>query len=186
MMRSGSGKHVIVISDDDAFLSAEDFDEQFLALDPLHAGYAFHGIVATELCPEAGSVGSEYIALAELTGGIIGDLCEQEFQPLFDQLSTAVLEGSGLACSWPMPAAPEGKLIDPESIEVRLAIDGVQVDPFHFQTMDGCSPGVHGWYYDDNDAPTELIACPATCEVLSSGVTADLEVDVACATNTAG
>lgn len=186
MMRHHSGKHVIVISDDDSFLGAEDFDAQFLALDPVHAGYAFHGIVATELCPEAGAIGSEYIALAELTGGVIGDLCQQQFQPLFDQLSTAVLEGSGLACTWPMPAAPAGKTIDPDSVEVRLAIDGVQVDPFHFQTAAGCSPGVHGWYYDDNAAPTELVACPATCEVLSTGVAADLEIDVGCASNVAG
>jgi hypothetical protein len=185
MMRDGSLKHIIVVTDDDSFVPAGDFDAQFLGLDPGHAGYQFHGIVATQPCGE-GAVGSEYIALAEMTGGVIGNLCEQEFQPLFDLLSTAVEEGTNLACAWAMPEAPEGRVIDPDSVEVSLTIDGAVVVPARVGGAESCVAGQHGWYFDDPEEPTQIVSCPTTCDALSTAVAADLEIDVGCATVVAG
>ena len=185
MMRPDSVKHIIVVSDDDSYVSAEEFDAQFLALDPGYAGYRVHGIVATEPCGE-GAVGSEYIALAELTGGVIGDLCQQEFQPLFDTLSTAVLEGTSLACAWPMPEAPEGKVIDPSSVEVSLEVDHVPIATGRVENADACVVDQHGWYFDDNDAPTQIIACPTTCDAVGNAASAQLDIEVGCATQPTG
>lgn len=186
MMRPDSSKHIIVISDDDSFMTAEDFDAQFLALDPSYAGYHFDAIVSTSLCPEAGAVGEHYITLAGMTDGVIGDLCQQEFQPLFDQLSTAVTEGTGLSCVWSMPMAPEGKSIDPESVEVSLELDGAPLYPVRVDGAEGCPPGGHGWYYDDPDHPSTLWACPTTCDALETAMSAELEIDVGCAFVPAG
>ncbi|MBC8074194.1 MAG: VWA domain-containing protein [Deltaproteobacteria bacterium] len=185
MMRPDSTKHIIVVSDDDSYVAAAEFDAQFLALDPSHAGYALDGIVATEPCGE-GSVGEQYIALAELTGGVIGNLCEQEFQPLFDALSTAVLAGSSLSCTWPMPEAPEGKLIDPSSVEIVLTIDGVPITTGRVENAEACNPDQHGWYFDDPTAPTQIINCAQTCNDLEAAMTAELEIQVGCASSPAG
>lgn len=185
MMRPDSVKHIIVVSDDDSYVTADEFDMQFLALDPGYAGYRVHGIVATEPCGE-GAVGSEYIALAELTGGVIGDLCEQEFQPLFDTLSTAVLEGTSLACAWPMPEAPQGKVIDPSSVEVSLEVDGVPIATGRVDGPDACVVDQHGWYFDDVEAPTQIVACPTTCDAVGNAMAAHLDIEVGCATQPTG
>lgn len=185
MMRPESVKHIIVVTDDDSFVPADEFDAQFLALDPGYAGYKLHGIVATEPCGE-GAVGDQYIALAELTGGVIGDLCEQEFQPLFDTLSTAVLAGTSLSCTWPMPEPPEGKVIDPSSVEITLTLDNVAITTGRVDDASACNPDQHGWYFDDNDAPTQIINCQATCDALAEAMTAELDIEVGCATPMAG
>jgi hypothetical protein len=185
MMRPDSKKHIIVVSDDDSYVSANDFDAQFLAFDPSHAGYAFHGIVATEPCGE-GAVGEQYLALAELTGGVIGNLCDQEFQPLFDLLSTAVLEGTSLACTWAMPEAPDGKTIDPSSVEVVLTIDGQPIATGRVDDAASCHADQHGWYFDDPLEPTQIINCPTTCDALETATSAELEIQVGCATVPAG
>lgn len=186
MMRPDSVKHLIVVSDDDSYVGAADFDAQFLALDPTYAGYFFHGIVSMTDCPESGATGEQYIALAELTGGVIGDLCEQEFQPTFDVLSTAVTEGTSLACAWAMPEAPEGKVIDPETIAIVLELDGVISSPPRVDGPEACAPDEAGWYFDDPDAPTALVSCPATCAAVSAAAIASLDIDVGCAMVPAG
>jgi hypothetical protein len=186
MMRPDSVKHIIVVSDDDSYVSAADFDAQFRALDESYADYVFHGIVSTSDCPASGAVGEQYLALAEMTGGVIGDLCDQQFQPTFDVLSTAVTSGTTLACEWPLPDAPEGKTIDPETVEILLEIDGEVVAPPRLDGVEGCVAGEHGWYYDDPDAPTMLVACPATCAAVTAAASAELDIDVGCASFPAG
>lgn len=186
MMRPDSTKHIIVVSDDDSYMTAGEFDEAFRALDPTYADYRLHGIVSTSLCPEAGNVGAQYLELAELTGGIVGDLCLQEFQPAFDVLSTAVTEGTTLACAWPMPEAPEGKTIDPDSIELLLTLDGSVIAPVRVDDAEACVDGTHGWYFDDPEEPTSLVSCPTTCDAVTVAAVAALDIEVGCATPIAG
>jgi hypothetical protein len=181
MMRADSAKHIIVVSDDDSYLTADGFDAQFRAFDPSYEGYALHGIVSLSNCAASDTIGAEYIALAELTGGVLGDLCDQEFQPLFDTLTTAVLEGTNLACDWEMPVAPEGNEIDPESVEVLLEVDGAPLGPDHVVSADACAGVDHGWYYDDAEAPTRIVACPQTCTALQEASDATLDIEVGCA-----
>lgn len=186
MMRPDSTKHIIVVSDDDSYMSAGEFDEAFRALDPTYADYRLHGIVSASMCPEAGNIGAQYLQLAELTGGTTGDLCLQEFQPAFDVLSTAVTEGTTLACAWPMPDAPEGKTIDPDSIELVLTIDGSVVSPVRVDAIEDCVDGTHAWYFDDPEDPQSLVSCATTCDALTNAATAELDIEVGCATPVAG
>lgn len=186
MMRPNSTKHVIVVSDDDSYVSAAEFDAEFRGFDPSYEDYVFHGIVSMSDCGGEGAIGAEYLALAEMTGGVIGDLCEQQFQPTFDVLSTAVTEGTTLACEWPMPAAPEGKSIDPESVQIVLELDGVILSPPRLAGAEACVPGEHGWYFDDPEAPTTLLSCPTTCDAVTGAAVGALDIDVGCATSIAG
>ena len=73
---------------------SNDFDTQLKAFDPDYADYKLHGIVCTTECDETAAIGDQYIALGQLTGGIISDLCLQDFQPVFDQLATEVVAGA--------------------------------------------------------------------------------------------
>lgn len=180
MMRPGSGKHIIVVSDDDSHVMATDFDTQFRSFDPDYEGYQLHGIVSLSNCFFADTLGSQYIQLADMTGGVVGDLCDQEFQPLFDLLSTAVQEGSSLACAWELPEPPEGHTIDPDSVEVVLDVDDSELLITHVGTLPECADVTHGWYYDEAD-PTQLRACPQTCNALEAATEAELSIDVGCA-----
>ena len=186
MMRPNSAKHLIVVSDDDSYVTSEEFDAQFRALDPSYEGYVFHGIVSTSNCANSGSIGAQYLALAELTGGVIGDLCQQEFQPAFDVLSAAVTEGTTLACEWPMPIAPDGRTIDPTSVEIVLELDGELLTPPRLEGLADCVAGQQGWYFDDPEAPTLLVSCPQTCAAVTDAAVAELDIEVGCATVVAG
>lgn len=187
MVRDDSSVHVIVVTDDDSDLDADSFHEQFLALDPRHEGYQLHGIVPLTPCAEAETLGATYIELAEQTGGILGDLCEQEFAPLFGLLSTAVTEGTALDCAWPMPDAPQGATIDPDTVSVLFEDDGgVVTELVPVQGPEACGALDLAWYYADPDDPTQLVACPQTCEVLEAAATGSLDIEVGCATKPVG
>jgi hypothetical protein len=181
MMRENSAKHIIVVSDDDSYLDAVSFDEQFRAFDPSYEGYAVHGIVSLSPCVFAATIGTQYVELAEMTGGVVGDLCLQEFQPLFDLLTTAVLEGTKLACDWELPEPPEGHEIDPESVEVALEIDGMPLTADRVASPSACDGVEHGWFYDDPDAPARIVACPQTCTAVQEASDASLDIEVGCA-----
>jgi hypothetical protein len=181
MMRDGSSKHIIVVSDDDSYLSAADFDEQFRAFDPSYADYSLHGIVSMSPCVFADTLGEQYIELANMTDGVLGDLCDQEFQPVFDLLSTAVQEGSSLDCEWALPEAPLGHEIDPATVEVLLEVNGAPLAATRVESLAACSDIMHGWHYDDPADPSLLVACPQTCAALRLATEAELEIDVGCA-----
>jgi hypothetical protein len=181
MMRPDSTKHLIVVSDDDSYLEAGAFDEQFRALDPNYADYRLHGIVSLQQCPASDALGEQYMQLAELTGGVLGDLCLQEFQPLFDTLGTAVLEGTNLACQWQLPAAPAGHVIDTTTVELALVLDGESLAPVHVEDPADCPADTAAWYWADPDAPQDIVACPSMCAAVQAALEASLEIDVGCA-----
>jgi streptogramin lyase len=101
-LRPGSRKVFLVVSDDDSSISANTFHAQLLALDPSLAGYRFDSIVATvtpgipiispNICTGlADSRGTEYINLSTQTGGIVANLCEQNFAPAFANMAAALI-----------------------------------------------------------------------------------------------
>jgi len=99
--RAGSQKTLIVVSSDESDISSNDFTLQLLALDPSFAGYRFNAIVATltplnpaSACFQIGAaIGSQYINLSAQTGGIVGNLCTQNFVPFFSSFAAAIVAG---------------------------------------------------------------------------------------------
>ena len=181
MMREDSVKHIIVVTDDDELLEADDFHEAFTALDPTYEDYILHGIVSLG-CQQAAAIGDTYVQLAEQTGGTVADLCGQNFQPVFDTLSTAVIEGSGLSCDWALPEAPSGRVIDPDTVTVFLQNDvGQETEMERTEGPQGCGEGLLGWYYDDEESPSTIVACEQTCDILRDLQTATVSIDVGCA-----
>lgn len=181
IMREEAAKHIVIVSDDDSHMTAESFDQFFTELDPSYEGYTLHGIVPTTTCNEAQEVGQVYIDLAEQTGGVIGDLCLQEFGPLFQALTEAVADGTPLSCEWLLPEAPEGRVIDPNTVEVTFEGDGDSqvLPPVDEQAL--CAVEPLGWYFDNEDEPTTVIACPEACQLVQGASDANIIIDVGCA-----
>jgi hypothetical protein len=200
-MRPTASKHIIMVTDDDSDLSANDFNNQFLALDASHAGYKYHAIASPEdpilacigqtaCCPGfplSAALSEEHIALVNLTGGIFGNLCLQNFGPVFDEVSTAVVQGSALACEYEIPPPPAGMDFDPDEVNVQfddgmggmLAIGRVD-DPTQ------CGGVANGWYYDNPAMPTRIVLCPQTCTTIQGFTMASVSIAFGCATVPAG
>lgn len=187
VMRADAAKHVVIVTDDESELDAVSFDNQFKALDPSYVTYKLHGIVSMHDCEDAADVGQVYITLGQLTGGLIADLCDQNFQPVFDLLATEVIGGSVLSCEWTIPEPPEGETLNPDQVNVEFD-DGQGMAETIGRVDDAsqCAGVADGWYYDDPAAPTLIIACPQTCERMQDAMMASISIQLGCATVPAG
>lgn len=183
VVRPDSDLHLVIVTDDESNMDAMTFDAQFQALDAGYAGYKLHGIVSVQNCPEAAQIGDIYIELADLTGGVIGDLCLQDFQPVFDSLATEVISGSVLTCEWAVPMPAEGEEFDPDKVNVEFDDgSGTILEIGRVDDAAGCAAVQDGWYYDDPVDPTLILACPQTCERMQGAMMASISIKLGCAT----
>jgi hypothetical protein len=84
-----------------------------------------------------------------------------------------------LACHWRMPAPASGETLDKDRVNVTLS--GSQSLPLgRVPGADKCQDGA--WYYDDNAAPTELVACPSACAAIEAGTYTDVKILLGCET----
>jgi hypothetical protein len=180
VLRPDSAKHIVMVTDDNSALNAILFDLAASNLKPAFRDYKFHGIFCYTDCSSAASVGTVYKDLVRRTGGVSGDLCEQNFTPVFNKLATAVVQQSKISCKIPIPAAPAGMQVDPEklSIEVVTSPGGQAEEIPHVAGLNQC--GGRGWYYDNNTKPTKIILCPNTCNWLQTFTDAQLSIDTGC------
>jgi hypothetical protein len=110
-----------------------------------------------------------YRQLIQTTGGAQGDLCLQDFGPVFAAVSTAVVQGAGLACEWDIPPPADGT-INPEQVNVDYTPTGGTRETLGWvANQDACANALNGWYYDDASAPTKVFACPDTCGYIQQG-----------------
>lgn len=187
IMRPDAALHFMVVTDDESDIAALDFDNALKALSPTYALYKLHGIVCTTECEETAAIGQVYMTLGQLTGGIISDLCLQDFQPVFDQLATEVISGAQIACEWDVPAPPEGEDFDPSKVNVEFD-DGMGggFEIGYVESEAECANVVDGWYYDNPAAPTKILACPQTCQKIQGVDTAQINISLGCDTIPAG
>lgn len=169
--------------------SAVDFDTALLALEPRQFGsntarnYKFHSIVGlresdnstdawpasapiqTDTCnPGSEGPGTGFQALSIITGGLRYPTCNNSnFNAIFNALAEGVVKGS-LACEWEIPDNDD---FDPTQVNMRWVSNGMTQVIGHVDTMADCEEA-DGWYYDDNDDPTTVIACPSTCDLLQT------------------
>jgi len=129
---------------------------------------------------DLGAIGAVHQELVDRTQGVAGDLCLQDFQPVFDQLAVELVSGSNLACDWPIPAPPEDEVMEIEKTSVQFTLDGVQEDPLP-RILDGTQCGEHdAWYYDNPTEPTRIFACPVTCERVQAADLAEVGILFGC------
>ena len=102
-LRPSATTHIVVISDEDTDRGPGTFLDDLVQLDPRFYDVRFHAIVASNdpgdacltgsaCCEYATTHGSRYEQIVAMTGGVLGDLCEQEFQPVFEALAQEVIE----------------------------------------------------------------------------------------------
>ena len=195
-MRPDAAKHIVIVSDDDSDMGANAFDAAFKALDPSYADYKLHAIVGAKdagdvlwciqdpvCCAFTASAGKVYLDLINKTDGLWGDLCKQDFKPVFDLLSTEVVKNAGLACEWAIPAPMGEDVIDYNKVNVDFNDGMGNVTPIgKVDGPDSCGGVLDGWYYDDPVKPTKILVCPQTCAKIQGAANATMAIKFGCET----
>ncbi|MCH9681648.1 MAG: hypothetical protein K0V04_09460 [Deltaproteobacteria bacterium] len=181
VIRPGSAKHIVVVTDDTSNIEWMEFEAQFLALDPTYSGTTHHSVVCHSDCDSAVGIGDNYIALSNEAGGVAADLCEQDFQAVFDSLSDEVIAGSQLACAFEVPPSPQGVEFDPYDVDIEFDDgQGTRLPVGRVDSVTACAEDSHGWYYDDPVTTTWITLCPQTCNSLQGFADGSVRIDFGC------
>lgn len=207
-LRPGASKTIAVVSDDDSDLSAADFTGQLLALDPpTFQGFKFDAIVSSQdpdactlgcfanscqncgvCCPScmplSAAEGTVYKQLVQQTTGVMGDLCQQDFDPVFTNMATAVVTSSGISCEYDIPPNPDGSPLETTKVNVQYTSGSGSSHTIGFVAggAAACGQQTGGWYYDDPQTPTQIILCPSTCSAVQTDMAGKVEVLFGCDT----
>ncbi len=211
VLRPNAVKTIAVVSDDDSDLGATSFLNSLLALDPTFAGFKFDGIVSFEsgeqcifqcafgacancpltccnkasfACePISAAEGKVYKQLVQQTGGILGNLCTQDFDPVFNDMATAVVAESKISCDYPIPPPPNGEMIDPKKVNVVYTnSNGTKNTIYNVPGGSADCGNNGGWYFDVPVAPTKITVCQNTCAALQGDPGGKVEVLFGCET----
>lgn len=207
-LRPGATKTLAVVSDDDSNTGASAFQSALLALDPpTFQGFKFDAIVsfddpgvctgcffncaacASKCCntalfctPISAAEGKVYKQLVQQTGGVIGNLCIEDFAAVFKDMATSVVQGSKISCDYAIPI-PDGGMINPGQVNVQYTpMPGSMPQPIlNVPSAAGCGQN-GGWYYDSPQNPTKIILCPGTCAAIQSNTGGKVDVLFGCDT----
>src|SRR5262249_11781416 len=102
------------------------------------------------------------------------------------QVQTTTTISTPLPCEWNIPDPPPGSTFDKNKVNVQFVPPGgaAAVDFGNVANAGECATaGRDAWYYDNNDAPTKVLACPNTCSsTLKNSAGAEVDVLFGCDT----
>jgi len=185
MLRQESIKIFTVVTDDNSALPAAQFTSQLNALAPAMikpSQWKMYGVYCFTDCPSAATPGTVYGELVQQTGGVASDLCLQNFDPVFNQLAQGVVGAAKLDCAWGIPPPPAGEVFNPNKVNVIFTPGGGQGAPIgKVGSAADCGPN-GGWYYDNDQAPTQVQVCDSTCQSIQSDPNGKIEIQFGCDT----
>jgi hypothetical protein len=100
---------------------------------------------------------------------------EQAFLDAMNQI-----RGISLACDYAIPL-PQGR--PPNFNQVNFYFtpsNGQEGLIYKVGDVSQCDPSTGGWYYDNPASPTQIRACPATCDLLKGGGGGSVKIEVGC------
>ncbi len=100
-------------------------------------------------------------------------------QQLLDALGQ--IRGDVASCDLQMPKPASG-VVDPAKVNVELTLSGGAVSLAQVAGADDCED-VAGWYYNNNNTPTRIQLCPATCDAVQRDAMSRIDIVLGCATN---
>lgn len=191
-LRPTATKHFVFVTDDNSAMTAANFTSGINALMPsgmfagfkVHAIYAYGNGLSTGCSGPFGTGakdGTVYTTLVANTGGERGVICQDDWNAVFNKITTAIVSGSKVACELNMPAAPQGQQLDPAEVNVKYK-SGMTSTTLPQVTNAAACTGAGGWYYDDNTNPTKITLCGATCDAVQADEAANLKIELGCAT----
>jgi hypothetical protein len=191
-LRAGAIKHIVVVTDDESDVAAAAFTTNLQSLDPpSFDGFKFHGIfsytegINDQCMGFSAGEGKIYRELVTQTGGISGDLCLQDFKPVFDRLAESVVGTSKLSCEWTIPQPPPGNTFDATKTNVTYTGGGQTPESVpHVDSVGACQTATNGWawFYDDGAHPTKIKVCANACDTIQKDAGAKIDIYFGCPT----
>ncbi len=128
--------------------------------------------------------GKVYKELVAQTQGILGNLCTQQFLPMFQDMATAVVSSSLVACTYNIPDPPKDEMIDYGKVNVEYKPNPGAPAQLIYYVPGGklACDGTGGWYYDDPNDPKQIILCPATCDLVQQSPEGKVTIKLGCET----
>jgi hypothetical protein len=204
-LREGSRAIFLIFTDDDSLDNGRDFTRRMMSRDPAHFGtdvdrpeFVFHSItgvaerepagtayrpdepLVSERCEKDGGVaasaGPVYQELSRVTGGLRYPLCAlDDYGAIFEGIALDGIERSGLACTFPLPAAPAGKRLDTQRIElVRADTSSENARIARVESREACQGDA---FYVDGE---QIQLCPSLCDQLAELPTTTVSVEFDC------
>lgn len=171
-LREGATRHFVMVTDDNSKEDAKWFKGKIagLAAPGFPTGFTFHSIIATgatpaETIPFIGCIGGAghgtvYEELSSTTGGVIQSICGlSNWAKVFNAIASKVAASvKVLKCNYSLPAG------DPTKVAMTFVnSSGQPVTVKRVDSEASCPANAHGWYFDNNAAPTKAVLCPITC-----------------------
>lgn len=185
-LRPEASKSLVVVTDDNATAqpnnNAKTFKANFTALDPtLLENWTFNGVFCFTQCEQAAAIGSVYVDLVSQTDGVSGDLCLQDFAPVFDRLAEQIIQKSGseIECEWVLPEREKGQTFSPALVEAKRVDSEGTTTLDRVPSMDHCGDK-GGWYFDSNLNPTKILACNSSCQAMQNTDGGGIEISFGC------
>ncbi len=198
-LRPEATKTIVVVTDDNARLSAADFETfpggqnpfNSLTLPPgildpswngLFDGYLFSGIYGwgsnndpAVTCvysdgTKPPSAGPTYTTLVNKTGGVRAKLCDESAAwGPFFEDVAQAVEQTSKLSCEITIPTPQSGDLDPDAVNVQLVSNDVPTTLVKVAGAGACGPA-GGWYYDDDAAPTKVLLCPTSCDAAQAAV----------------
>ncbi len=148
--------------------------------DPCCGSDSSLGLLCTPLPADEGAV---YKQLVTATGGVLGNLCQQDFGPAFSDLAMAVIGNTSVGCGYGIPTPTNGDTINFDEVNVNYQLTMAGTEVGLAKVADAASCGVNGgWYYSPPAMPTEVVLCPVSCDLVQASDEASVSVNFGCST----
>ncbi|MFC1642046.1 hypothetical protein ACFL5O_05065 [Myxococcota bacterium] len=86
-------------------------------------------------------------------------------------------------CEWLIPDPGKGEIFDPEQVNVSFTSgQGPTVAIGKVPSAAACSEFSGGWHFDDEAAPTKVVACPETCAFIQAQPDSRVDLAFGCKT----
>jgi hypothetical protein len=124
--------------------------------------------------------GATYTELVTRTNGVREQICgtAASWSSFLDTVAQAVSTTAQLTCALPIPAPPAPAQLDPAAINVSIDDDNGASFVYKVSGASACGAS-GGWYYDDDANPTQVLLCPASCDLAQSRLqTSHARIDV--------
>lgn len=160
-LRDNGLLHIIVVTDDESHQEPSYLADSLPALG--HEEFVFHAIASMEgACtgPHGNAVreGVHYRNLAEMSGGTTANICNADWDPIFEAIGSNVATSAELPCEFGVPELGDSVRIDFTDVDVTR--NGEPLPPV---TSAGACAREAGWYFDNPAAPTAIHICPTLC-----------------------
>jgi hypothetical protein len=184
----------------DAIALAKAFNDALLLLSPAQFGtkqkpnYVWHSVIGvkantpaelpwsptdafqTGICNSASNAGGGYQMLSTSSGGLRYPVCEGNgFETIFRAIAREVVQGAGIDCRFPIPAAPVGKFVDKSSITVAYSAQGTQ-PPERLARVEPSACGERAFVIEEQ----QVVLCDQACARVRLDKSAKLQVVYGC------